>query len=73
MICSKIVSMMVGVRVSSGVHIPHPSGKVTIYSLTVRIVFAENTEGNGHTEFLVCSLVRINVIQDKVKNDINMG
>ena len=37
--------MMVDVRVSSAVHIPHSSGKVTIYSLVVRIFFAENTSG----------------------------
>ena len=49
----EIVSMIGGVRVSWAVHILHPSRKVTIYSLTVRIFFAESSRVNGHTELRV--------------------
>ena len=44
-ICSKIVSMIGGVRVSWAVHILHPSRKVTIYSLTVSFFSLQQTRG----------------------------
>ena len=62
-----------GVRVSGVVHILHPSRKVTIYGLTVRIFLRTKLAGNGHTESRVCPLVRIDVVKAKVKNNTNMG
>ena len=65
--------MIGGVRVSWAVHILHPSRRVTIYSLAVRIFFAADSRENGHTEFRVCPLVRIDVIHAKAKSKGNTG
>ena len=65
--------MIGGVRVSWTDHILHPSRKVTTYSLTVSVFFAADSRENGHTEFRVCSLLKIHVIQAKAKSNGKTG